>query len=408
MNDEIQALRNEIASLSSELASMRQAVAGLSTNDDRPATAEDTQHIGPNAGAVSRRGWMKAAAGAAVGGTAVAIGAAQPAAATDTDPIKIGQTNNVGASRTVATHTGTGAVSFLFRTESAFNGSFASYPAALGGWSGSTARPNGIYGYTNVADNAAAGVVGVSEKSEAVGVKADNPSIGGTALQANAPENGGTAVNANGGFAGVSAEGFQHGVVASGGYSALLLPPSNAVAPPDRTNGQPGGSIDVQLLSDSGAASLWFCSAPGAPGVWQKLAGPFTAGAFHAIEPKRVYDSRSPLPTPGKIAAGANRVVSLADGRNLATGAVERAGLVPDGATAVTYNLTVAGTEGSGFVAVSPGGAATFGASTINWGAANSTVANAGVVKLDPSRQVKVFAEGSATHVIIDITGYYR
>ncbi len=401
MNDELQTLRNEVAALSSELASMRQMVADLSPKPD------DAERIEPVADLVTRRGWMKAAAAVAVGGTAVALGPSQSAAAADGDPIVIGN-GNTGANATTVTHTGPGNMSLLVRTDTPFTADLSAYPAALGGWTGNTARPNGVYGFTGVTSEDAAGVVGSSGAAEAVGVRANNSGIGGTALDALAAGNGGTAVKANGGFTGVSAEGFQHGVVASGGFSALLLPPSNPVSPPDRTDGQPGGSIDVQLLSDSGAASLWFCSAPGAPGVWQKLAGPFTAGAFHAIEPKRVYDSRSPLPTPGKLAAGTSRVLSLADGRDLATGEVDIVGLVPDGSTAVTYNLTVTQTEDNGFVAVTPGGATSFGASAINWSSTGSTIANAGVVKLDLSRQVKVFAENGATHAILDITGYYR
>ena len=456
-HDELQALRNEVAALASELAALRNRSEEPSHLDDVPPPGIEISE------ATTRRGWMKAAAAAAVGGTALALGGAQRAAAADADPILIGRTDNVGMSRTLATHNGTGAMSFLFRTESAFTGSTASYPAALGGWTGSTTRRNGIYGFTSVSSGdangvagissspdgsgvvgrnsaggagvtglggtgtgvvgegrtgvsgstdstaaTAAGVVGVSSTAQARGVRAENAEIGGTALEADAAGNGGTAVDANGGYAGVVAQGFQHGVVASGNTSALLLGPTNSVAPPDRETGQPGGALDVQLLSDSGAASLWFCSAPGAPGVWQKLAGPATAGAFHAIDPTRVYDSRAAQPSPGKLAAGSNRVVSVADGRDLLTGAVVAAGLVPDGATAVTYNLTITQTTARGFVAVAPGGATTFGASAINWRSAGTTIANAGVVKLDLTRQVKVFAEVGATHVIFDITGYYR
>ena len=121
-----------------------------------------------------------------------------------------------------------------------------------------------------------------------------------------------------------------------------------------------------------------------------------------------MYDSRSAAPTPGKLATGANRVVSVADGRNLTTGAVTVPGLVPAGARAIAYNVTVVDTEGRGFVSVNPGDVTAFAASSINWATAGQVVANAGIVALSFDRIIKVFCGGTGgTHFIIDITGYY-
>lgn len=108
---------------------------------------------------------------------------------------------------------------------------------------------------------------------------------------------------------------------------------------------------------------------------------------------------------------GTNRVVSIADAHDLATGNVTVANVVPAGATAVNYNLTVvAPTNTTGFASLMPGDASTFTVASINWSAVGQTIANASTVPLDSGRQVKVFVgsglAGSA-HVIIDIVGYY-
>ena len=51
-------------------------------------------------------------------------------------------------------------------------------------------------------------------------------------------------------------------------------------------------------------------------GTWRKLAGATTAGAFHAISPARIYDSRKPMPgLQAPLASGATRTVLMAHKR---------------------------------------------------------------------------------------------
>ncbi len=148
-------------------------------------------------------------------------------------------------------------------------------------------------------------------------------------------------------------------------------------------------------------------------GATQKLYGVrigYTGGpsVFTPISPVRAYDSRmTAYPVNGVLARNSSRVISIKDGHD-AIGAVNLVDAVPAGATAVTYNLTATGTTGPNFLAVTPGDATTFTASAINFGTGES-VANGGVIKLDASRQVKVWCgdQTGSTHVIIDITGYY-
>ncbi|MCU1367807.1 MAG: hypothetical protein JWN39_3446, partial [Ilumatobacteraceae bacterium] len=134
--------------------------------------------------------------------------------------------------------------------------------------------------------------------------------------------------------------------------------------------------------------------------------------SFVLITPTRVYDSRLPTQPPGNtggtIETGQNRVVSIANGIDLDSGAVSVANVVPAGATGIVCNFTVAGPQGGGFLAMTPGDASALSASTINWTAGTANLANAATVKLDSNRQVKVFAGGGAsTDFIIDIAGYY-
>jgi hypothetical protein len=162
----------------------------------------------------------------------------------------------------------------------------------------------------------------------------------------------------------------------------------------------------IGTIGRDASGNLWLCYATN---KWQRLGGPAAAGAFHAIEPTRVFDSRlAAIPNSGVFAPNSSRVISIKDGRDLSTGAVTAANIVPAGATAIAYNVTATNTTAGSFLAITPGNAATFKASTLNWSAGGSSVANGTVVKIDTSRQVKIFAGPSGSfHVIIDVNGYY-
>ena len=87
---------------------------------------------------------------------------------------------------------------------------------------------------------------------------------------------------------------------------------------------------------------------------------------------------------------------------------------IPSNIQAVTYNLTITQTEGAAFLAILPAGAVYAGISNINWTARNVDLANGGTVGVGFSGtsgagSCTVFCGGaaSATHYIIDITGYF-
>jgi hypothetical protein len=96
------------------------------------------------------------------------------------------------------------------------------------------------------------------------------------------------------------------------------------------------------------------------------------------------------------------------DGIDLASGAVNAPTVVPPGATAIAYNLTIADTAGAGFLAVYPATEDSFRASSINWDRSGQLLANAAIVQISPSRQVKVSVGGGATtHYLVDVTGFF-
>lgn len=126
------------------------------------------------------------------------------------------------------------------------------------------------------------------------------------------------------------------------------------------------------------------------------------------LTPFRAYDSRW-IGAGGPLAANASRTVSIKDAHDTNTGAMTTPDLVPVGAQAVTYNLTITATAGIGFLAITPAGAASFAASAINWSGPNQDLANGGTVPVSASREVTVWGGFTgSTQFIIDVTGYYN
>jgi hypothetical protein len=139
-----------------------------------------------------------------------------------------------------------------------------------------------------------------------------------------------------------------------------------------------------------------------AVGVVYQYSAP--GSAFVAVAPRRVYDSRKD--TAGKLARGATRTV------NVATEYQTTNSVVPAGATAIAYNITVTDTEsGFGFLSVAPGGSApSSNSSSINWSAAKTSLANGLVVGINAAREINVLCDGAAdakTNFLIDVLGYY-
>jgi hypothetical protein len=108
------------------------------------------------------------------------------------------------------------------------------------------------------------------------------------------------------------------------------------------------------------------------------------------------------------LLGGSDRVVSVRDGYINDTDTIDAPDIIPVGAKAIAYNLTIVGTTGAGYLSVGPGDATTAGGSSINWSGPDQVLANGLTVTLDAWRQIKVFAgPGGGTHFLIDVLGYY-
>jgi hypothetical protein len=232
----------------------------------------------------------------------------------------------------------------------------------------------------------------------------------GNALTARSPQ--GDAVNANstagygiysvGGIAGGQFVG-RYGVIANGTDADIAINPAGN-PPPSFSTAQYAGSIKL----DSSCV-LWLCVESGTPGVWQQIGGLGVAGAYHAVTPSRVYDSRlSTYPLNGVLSSGQNRTISVANSYNTTSGARVTSNFVPAGATAVFANVGVVNTVGEGWLAVNPGGVTAVSASTVNWSAAGQILANGVALTLNDSRQLTaVNGSPGSTNFFIDITGYW-
>jgi len=170
------------------------------------------------------------------------------------------------------------------------------------------------------------------------------------------------------------------------------------------------GTFALRDIVGDDQGDIWVCVAAGSPGSWRRITAPEpSGGGFHPLPPTRVYDSRAENGGAGPLVAPVSRNVSVADGRDLKTGAVTVPGLVPAGAVAVTCNVTVVNTQPpGGFLTLNPGGLTSASAATINWFGAAQILNNGVTVAVDGNRLLTVVAGGSGTDFVIDVTGYFN
>ena len=313
-----------------------------------------------------------AAAGGAIllsNGTASAL--AEPgalelgAAATNTSTTPTSLVHTPGAARTAGAST--------LSVGSAVPGPTTVFPANVGGY-GNSLVANGLHGSTD--QPAGFGVVVANLAPVAPSATAPVP----TALA----------------------------VASSRGAQMRFVPLPGAVTGPT-----PGLHLAGELYSDADG-TLWFTVPVPPPAVagtvrFVKLAGTPASGAFHAIDPQRVYDSRQANYTvKGAMAPNSFRVISVADGRN-ANGTVTLANAVPAGATAVHINLTAASMTGPNFLSVTAGDRTATSTSLLNWSAGATQVANSITVPVDATRQIRVFCgdQTGSTEVVVDVFGYH-
>ncbi len=290
-------------------------------------------------------------------------------------------------------------------------------PAVYGEASSTTASV-GVKGKTTVGDGVmgetsgvGAGVYGLSAATSGRGVRGRATATGGqgvygesTGSQASGiyGEHKGESTRSGTGVRGVSDTG--PGISGAGSTFDVVAVGSGKMqlgAVPSTPPG-PTASGTLGTIARGADGTMWYCYASS---KWRRISGPTVAGAFTAVTPFRVYDSRKE--TAGTFSGGSNRTISVADSRNVDTYAVVTAGAVPEGATAVVGNVVAIGTSDTGFMAINPGGITAITAATVNW-APGQNIGNAGTFTLNATRQLEaVFGPGAGCHLTIDITGYY-
>ena len=348
---------------------------------------------------VQRRNMLKAVAGVAAGAAVGGLGFARPAAAADGAGLVAGDilVSNSPTSLLASTSYTQGASegAILSIADVSIETAAKLFNAANGGSDEQ---------YNAVKDDA-------RRSALAVGASKDNADIGITVA-------GVDGIRAYGTSQGIQAFGRTYGGAFEGGSAGIAAQPSD---PATGIGAKLGGDVPLKLVgsttavpSEAGAGhfrftgnTLYFGVGLGA-GKWRRVASEASAGVFVAVDPFRAYDSRAV--TNGRLGKGENVVVDCSDALKN-DGTVDVADALPAGATAIVYNLTAVNTGGRGYLQVAPGDATSTAASAINWSSAGLTIANGSTVKLDGSRQVKVFCggpAGAAADFIIDIVGYYH
>ncbi len=331
-----------------EIALLRDQLAPTAHESDEAVEPTAATHGSGRSTPRSRRMLLKsgAAAGAAV---AAATLAPRSVAAADGANMLIGRRNESDSGNTFLIGSGIGQYSDQNVLTVSDQSATSAFPAAIGAYGQDDRVNNGLYAFTGGRNDA----------------------------------------DTNTGYAIVA--------TSQGGRSNLLLVPSSG-NPHSDTFAHRRGAV----RSDT-SGNLWFCTDSGTPGVWRRLAGPKSAGAVHAITPARVYDSRF---VDGALGGGSNRQIFAGNAIDVVSGDVTMFNVVPSGATAVFFTVTITGTVGEGFALVAPGSATSVTGSSINWTSAGQTAANGSFSTLDDSRNLRVFAGGGSTEFIIDITGY--
>jgi hypothetical protein len=121
---------------------------------------------------------------------------------------------------------------------------------------------------------------------------------------------------------------------------------------------------------------------------------PPAGSSFFTVVPCRAVDTRG---GGGPVAAGADRTFTMAGTCG-----------VPATATAVSLNITVTQSTAPGNVRLFPAGSAVPLVSTVTY-SAGQTRANNAVIGLDEDGRLTVRVEPSgATHVVLDVNGYFE
>lgn len=188
----------------------------------------------------------------------------------------------------------------------------------------------------------------------------------------------------------------------AGGY--LTVYPGDVTTPPTASNLNfvPGAVVPnmvISKLSPSGTVNIF--NFAGTTDVVVDVLGYFvgdsTGGAFGAVTPARVLDTRSGTGvTAGTVNAGQSITLNV----------FGKGGVPSSGVRAVLLNVTAAAPSENSFITVWPGGATRPNSSNLNT-VAGVNVPNLVVVGVDSSGNIQLYNNAGSVHLIADVLGYY-
>lgn len=162
------------------------------------------------------------------------------------------------------------------------------------------------------------------------------------------------------------------------------------VSSPRRSLSVLAATIAAALAAMSTSISSWAIPTPPSTELTP-------VGYFHSLTPARILDTRGTTGgLPGKVQAGTAISVQ-------ATGV---GGVPSSGVSAVVVNATATDATAASYLTVYPAGQSTPTASNLNF-LAGQTVPNLVVAKVGKAGKVDVFNAAGATHVVLDVVGWY-
>ncbi|HET9520772.1 MAG TPA: hypothetical protein VFO73_07000 [Candidatus Limnocylindrales bacterium] len=190
----------------------------------------------------------------------------------------------------------------------------------------------------------------------------------------------------------------------------VSLTPLEAANPTTSTLNFPLGDnrangVTVPLSANGSLAAVYVAAAGGTADLLFDVTGYYVEGTsglrFYPLNPARIMDTRSNALTQLFGAFTSSQPRTLVTGGHFG---------VPVDGLAVTGNLTVVGQTKAGFVAITKDPTATPGVSTLNFPVGDAR-ANGVTVPLNAANDMALVYKavaGAKTHLILDLTGYFR
>jgi uncharacterized repeat protein (TIGR01451 family) len=201
-----------------------------------------------------------------------------------------------------------------------------------------------------------------------------------------------------------------NGVVSLGGSVTITINATVGLAVASGTVVSNQGNLTYDSDGDGGNDASGVTDDPGVSGTADPTRFTVSGGTttfYRKVTPCRIFDTRQPGPQTTGIPLSSSAPHAFR---------IQGDCGVPVGATAVTANVTVADPTTLGDLRVFPAATAAPLASTINWSAGESAIANGAILPLSPvatasDKDLAVLVDTTGTgtvHLLIDITGYFR